>query len=76
MNLTSKNTAVLHNFIYDLAFSSVNSSSVHFSIDLVFMELPRTELQITIPTNNPVLLDACCPAIQKLFHGTYNDCLE
>ena len=63
INLTIKNTAVLHNFL--LSFSSANPLSVHTWIDLVFMDLPSSkpeELQITVSTtNNPLLLEACCP---------------
>ena len=73
------NFRVINCLLYDLAFSSASPSSVHTSIDLVFMELPSwkpEELQITVPTKNPLLLDACCPANNPEAFHYVNDCLE
>ena len=72
INLTNKNTAVLHNFpcsklfiirlgVFECKFvkrTPFNRSSFYGTAEL---KTWRAQLQITIPTNNPVLLNACCP---------------
>ena len=72
INLTSKNTAVLHNFRCNKLFIIrlgvfTFVKRTHFNHRSSFygtaeLKTSRAELQITVPTNNPVLLDAFCPA--------------
>ena len=55
---------VIKCLLYDLAFSSANPKCTHFSPSSFYGKLPSwklEELQITVHTNNPALLDACCP---------------